>query len=88
MPASAFRHIKELYLVFWRRDREKACILIAQRIEAEESLPPRILRMAASTRADSIAAPAVGGQASRMILDVVGVAWLRKRLRYHQGPQH
>ncbi|KAI1328366.1 cytochrome P450 [Xylariaceae sp. FL0255] len=63
MPAFAFRHVKDLYPVFWQKTRE-----VVQAITKGE----------VSAGGANTAVIEVGGWASRVTLDIIGVAGLGK----------
>ncbi|KAK4154039.1 cytochrome P450 [Chaetomidium leptoderma] len=79
LPAFAFRHIKDLYPVFWN----KSC-------EGVEAMTAQILNDAAQ-RADSEKHSAVieaGSWASRMTLDIIGVAGLGRDFDAIKNPDN
>lgn len=69
-PAFAFRHVKDLYPIFWRKGRESV-IAMRQQIEAQ--------RAAAATEGSSAEESThleINGWASRATLDIIGLAGL------------
>lgn len=72
MPAFAFRHIKDLYPVFWQKTREVVQAMNKQILAdaAEQSAS------ADSEKAGKSAIMEVGNWASRVTLDIIGVAGL------------
>ncbi|CAJ2513878.1 Uu.00g019970.m01.CDS01 [Anthostomella pinea] len=72
MPAFAFRHIKDLYPVFWSKSREVVQAMtndiISSTSEPEPSSDP--------VKAQKSAIIEVGGWASRVTLDIIGIAGL------------
>jgi cytochrome P450 len=79
LPAFAFRHIKELYPVFWAKSREGV-----------QAMTEEILKDAAQ-RNDSekdTAVIEVGSWASRITLDIIGVAGLGRDFEAIKGPSN
>ncbi|KAI1190005.1 cytochrome P450 [Nemania serpens] len=72
MPAFAFRHIKDLYSVFWHKTREsvQAMTRDIQADAANQTTPTD------SEKAHNSAVIEVGNWASRVTLDIIGVAGL------------
>ena len=77
MPAFAFRHIKDLYPVFWGKARE--CVEgIVKQIKADLTMSqaPENIEKSSQSQAVSTAAIDVRNWASRATLDIIGVAGL------------
>src|SRR5262249_34299495 len=64
MPAFAFRHVKDLYPIFWSKGRESA-LAMARAIEQDAARTPETKGKAAME---------VGSWASRATLDIIGLA--------------
>ena len=77
MPAFAYRHIKDLYPVFWTKSRE---MVLAMTISMEREKPEPIH--------DIKQAPVVelGGWTSRATLDIIGVAGMGQDFNAIQDP--
>jgi len=74
MPAFAFRHIKDLYPIFWGKSRESVEVMTEQ-IQADAGKPREADIEKTSIAADQ-AVIEIGGWASRATLDIIGVAGL------------
>ena len=68
-PAFAFRHVKDLYPVFWRKGRESV-VAMRQQIEAQRAAA------AGSSASDESTHLEINGWASRTTLDIIGMAGL------------
>ncbi|ORY66350.1 cytochrome P450 97B3 [Pseudomassariella vexata] len=77
MPAFAFRHIKDLYPVFWKKSRE-GVEAMTEEITKNASLhaTSKDLEKALSETGKKTAVLEVGSWASRVTLDIIGVAGL------------
>jgi hypothetical protein len=94
MPAFAFRHVKELYPVFWAKSRE----LVEHLREASKSTVPKSESKGASgqdpekSAADAtVHAPGaveVGGWSSRATLDIIGQAGMGKDFNALKDPNN
>lgn len=76
MPAFAFRHIKDLYPVFWSKGRESALTMCRQ--IKEDAGKPKPDDVGNSPVALDQAIMEIGQWASRATLDIIGVAGLGK----------
>ncbi|RYP72197.1 hypothetical protein DL771_004327 [Monosporascus sp. 5C6A] len=76
MPAFAFRHVKDLYPVFWDKGRE-AVEAMAEHITARGSPPSEQADLERNEKRSS-AVIEIGDWASRATLDIIGVAGLGK----------
>ncbi|EON96801.1 putative cytochrome p450 97b3 protein [Phaeoacremonium minimum UCRPA7] len=77
MPAFAFRHIKDLYPVFWDKGREGVQALTEYVLsEAAKTPAPQDLEKGSELDGKTTAVVEVGSWASRMTLDIIGVAGL------------
>jgi cytochrome P450 len=88
MPAFAFRHVKDLYPVFWSKSRE-AVQAMTEQIQADAGkLKPndKTAGVEKSPIAADQAVMEVGGWASRATLDIIGVAGLGKDFRAIADP--
>jgi len=92
MPAFAFRHVKELYPVFWRKATESVQIL-TDHILAEAARAPvsdddhdHDAEKAGGAAAKDTATLEIGGWASRLTLDVIGVAGLGRDFNALRDP--
>jgi cytochrome P450 len=72
LPAFAFRHVKDLYPVFWNMSREGVQAMTEQILLDAAKEPLR----QGSEKAENTAVMEVGGWASRVTLDIIGVAGL------------
>ncbi|KAI3342069.1 cytochrome P450 [Ustulina deusta] len=72
MPAFAFRHIKDLYPVFWRKTREVVQAMNKDILADAANQPPS----PDLEKAGKSAVIEVGNWASRVTLDIIGVAGL------------
>lgn len=82
MPAFAFRHIKDLYPVFWTKSQELIQALSTHMVKAaNEASKPENSAEASKTSAD------VGHWASRVTLDIIGVAGLGQDFNAIQNPE-
>ncbi|KAI0478547.1 cytochrome P450 [Xylariaceae sp. FL0804] len=73
MPAFAFRHVKELYPVFWDKSREVVKAMEKQILSQASAQPGA---EGAEGGAEKTAVMEVGSWASRVTLDIIGVAGL------------
>jgi len=77
MPAFAFRHVKDLYPVFWRKASESVQILTDHiHAEAAKEAAPQDAEKAGDGAEKDTATLEIGDWASRLTLDVIGVAGL------------
>jgi cytochrome P450 len=77
MPAFAFRHVKDLYPVFWKKGRESVQALSAQvLLDAAKQPTTNSEKTGEETTAKNQAALEIGVWASRTTLDVIGLAGL------------
>ncbi len=76
MPAFAFRHIKDLYPVFWSKSRESALAMCEQ--IKKDAGKPKPNDVEKSPIAADQAVMEIGGWGSRATLDIIGVAGLGK----------
>jgi cytochrome P450 len=76
MPAFAFRHIKELYPIFWEKSRESALVM-TEWIKSQASMPESSDIEKSPIVADQCVME-VGEWASRATLDIIGVAGMGK----------
>lgn len=74
MPAFAFRHVKDLYPIFWRKSKESV-LAISKQIERDAGKPKPSDIEKGSIAADQ-AVIEVGQHSSRATLDIIGVAGL------------
>jgi cytochrome P450 len=74
MPAFAFRHIKDLYPIFWSKSKESA-LAICKQIEKDAGKPKPLDLEKASIAIDQ-AVLEVGSHSSKATLDIIGVAGL------------
>ncbi|RDW77310.1 cytochrome P450 monooxygenase-like protein [Coleophoma cylindrospora] len=72
MPAFAFRHVKDLYPVFWNKSRE-AVIAMTNHAKSQQALTKSEDVEKVTTNEDAIVIEA-GSWASRATLDIIGVA--------------
>ncbi|KAK4549355.1 hypothetical protein LTR36_006352 [Oleoguttula mirabilis] len=90
MPAFAYRHIKDLYPVFWGKSRELAqCLSTASKVA-----PPSDRKDNANQDPEKLAvehAPGVievGGWSSRATLDIIGVSGVGQDFHALQDPEN
>jgi cytochrome P450 len=76
MPAFAFRHIKELYPLFWEKSKESA-IAMTERAKIDAG-KPRTSDVEKNPIAADQAIMEIGGWASRATLDIIGMAGMGK----------
>lgn len=81
MPAFAFRHVKDLYPVFWEKAREGVAAMTQQILLDAAREPSSPTTVADPEKAAAVAGTdgktgfiEVGGWASRITLDIIGVA--------------
>jgi cytochrome P450 len=72
MPAFAFRHVKDLYPVFWQKTREVVQTMTKDILADAASQPDSL----DTEKSDKSAVIEVGNWASRVTLDIIGVAGL------------
>ncbi|EFX02729.1 cytochrome p450 monooxygenase [Grosmannia clavigera kw1407] len=84
-PAFAFRHIKNLYPVFWRKARESAEAIRRATAEAQTK---QTKQTEAGSREPHDAAISIGGLASRTTLDIIGLAGLGRDFGALQNPDN
>lgn len=78
-PAFSFRHVKNLYSVFWRKGRESAVAMRRAMAEAEAGKDASELHDAAIS---------IGDLASRATLDIIGLAGLGRDFGALQDPDN
>lgn len=84
MPAFAFRHVKDLYPVFWSKSRE-AVLAMSKAIQAGVS--DDVQKVEATGRKGS-AVIEVGAWTSRATLDIIGIAGLGRDFGAVQDPNN
>lgn len=77
MPAFAFRHIKDLYPLFWDKSREAVQAMTAE-VKAEECRKEEPLDIEKETGITKDVVLEVGEWASRATLDIIGIAGMGK----------
>lgn len=77
MPAFAYRHIKDLYPVFWSKSREMV-LALTNSIEREKPGPIQDIKQAPVVE--------IGGWTSRAALDIIGVAGMGQDFNAIQDP--
>lgn len=85
MPAFSFRHVKDLYSIFWSKSREGALALVdsvAATIAVGSSSDPE------KSGDGKAAIVEVGGWASRITLDIIGVAGMGRDFGAIRNPQN
>ena len=86
MPAFAFRHVKDLYPVFWNKSRE-AVVAMTEHVKVgglkNEELPDRQKRPNTAAETSVLL---VGDWASRATLDIIGVAGMGQDFGAIQDP--
>ena len=82
MPAFAFRHVKDLYPVFWNKSRETV-LAMGKAIQA--GVTDEVQQVEATGRQGS-AIIEVGAWASRATLDIIGIAGLGRDFGATQDP--
>jgi cytochrome P450 len=85
MPAFAFRHIKDLYPVFWSKSKEGVLAMVEQ-IQADAG-KPKAEDIEKSPIAADQAVMEVGSWSSRITLDIIGVAGLGKDFQAIANPE-
>jgi hypothetical protein len=94
MPAFAFRHVKELYPVFWAKSRE---LVEHLRETSKSTVPPFEAKSASDQDLEKFAADAtvhapgaieVGGWSSRATLDIIGKAGMGKDFEALRDPNN
>lgn len=83
MPAFAFRHIKDLYPVFWELSRE-AVTAMTKNIHVQGSTPSASGEEKTSSNTEGVFE--VGSWASRATLDIIGVAGMGQKFGSIQDP--
>ncbi len=86
MPAFAFRHVKDLYPVFWRKARESVATMVRQ-IELDAATA--VVEPGAEKRAATATAEMEANKwASRATLDIIGVAGMGRDFGAVQDPDN
>lgn len=80
-PAFAFRHIKDLYPVFWQKGRESV-VAMRRQIESQRAALPANAPAEDATRLE------INGWASRVTLDIIGTAGLGRDFRAIDDPNN
>lgn len=90
MPAFAFRHIKDLYPAFWRKAREGIQAMTAEVLKTanQQDSSNDVEKVATSSRGKTSSVLEVGGWASRITLDIIGVAGLGRDFGAIQNPDN
>lgn len=76
MPAFAFRHVKDLYPIFWEKAREGVQAMTQQVLVDAAREPAAAAQDSEEAAPEPTACLEVGGWASRITLDIIGVAGL------------
>ncbi|KJR84851.1 cytochrome P450 monooxygenase [Sporothrix schenckii 1099-18] len=80
-PAFAFRHVKDLYPIFWSKGRESV-VAMRRHINAQRNAAPANAPVEDSTRLE------INSWASRVTLDIIGTAGLGRDFRALDDPNN
>ncbi|KAH6674056.1 cytochrome P450 4A12A [Plectosphaerella plurivora] len=76
MPAFAFRHVKDLYSVFWKKSREGAVVMTEHILAEAAAAQPDAAADPEKPLARDTAVIEAGAWSSRITLDIIGIAGL------------
>ncbi|KAF3017387.1 hypothetical protein E8E14_001082 [Neopestalotiopsis sp. 37M] len=88
MPAFAFRHIKDLYPVFWRIGRDGVRAMTESVLADAKNKGPSTDAEEALATGEDTAVIEVGNWASRATLDIIGVAGMGRNFNSIQDPNN
>ena len=87
MPAFAFRHVKDLYSVFWSKSREGVQAM-TQQVLTDAAREPSYSDQADEKTPRDTAEMEVGSWASRVTLDIIGIAGLGRDFGAIKDPEN